>query len=364
MGPMSVSFALPRVTAEKGLTLREAEAFPETLYAVSDQAELNGTCRNDVFLLISGPTKLAGRFENDVWAFSDSIHFSGHAMDHLRLLGKTVEVDGEVANTVSVAAGAVRIGPNAVLKNGLAVIGEDVILAGQVEGNARIRATRATLSGQVTGDLDLEATDIVVLSGTRIDGDFIYTGERDLILDQGVVVTGKMFRRPPAEAPSLASQARFAAGLYGSALLVALPLVFFFPRGVSRSVRRLRKGFGRCLLVGAALFSLTPFLALLAAATVIGLPLSGVLLGVCGLALYLGHIVTAVWVGSLLLGRRGPQSFDRVFPVLAIGLLVGYSLWLVPAAAILIGGVASLAGAGALLLAATGRIEPPPLPVK
>ncbi|MDZ4198698.1 MAG: hypothetical protein U1E27_05355 [Kiritimatiellia bacterium] len=359
-GAASVAQAVPRVVAVENLELREGEVFEGDLLVTAQKAQLDGICRNDLFLFVGGTANLAGEFQNDVWALGEAIAFSGQGRDHVRLFGQSVEITGSAANSVVALGGTVLIGPEAVLSRGVWILAKEAIVGGRIEGGASIRAARITISGYVGGDLELDTTDLVVLSGTHVAGNLIYTGETDRVFDRGVTVDGEIIRRPPpVVVSSFRTRATLAAGLWISSLLTGVFFLFFLPRVVGAASRRLRSGFWVCVLTGAISLTLIPILALLGLVTGIGIPLALVLLASGALVFYFGHLVLALRIGSLLLGRRGEQSFGATFPVLAVGLFVQYALLLIPAVAFVAGFFLSAAGAGALILAAAGRTPPP-----
>jgi len=355
--------AMPRVTTLDQLEVRAGESLPDEWIVVAQKARIAGNCGDDLFLLSAKNAELSGQFENDVWVLSETLNLSGTVRDHARLVAKTVEILGSVGNGVTTIGSTVRFGPDARVRGGVRVMAEEAILMGRIEGGAKIRALRVTVAGQITGDLDVESGDLVFLPGARIEGNLLYTAESDLTLAEGVTVTGETVRRAPeGKTVSLQSSGLSVILLYVSALLAGIPFVFFLPRPAGGAVRRLRKNFWICMLTGAVAFPIFSILTVASAASMIGLPLAGVLAASGALAFYLGHIVTALWLGGLVLQRRGMHSFGGVFPALAVGLLIPYALTLVPVAGLLVGFLMAMAGAGALILETAERPAVHPLP--
>lgn len=358
--------AIPRLDVMEALEVAEGQALPGECVVVAQTARVAGTCNDDLFLMSGKDAALSGRFENDLWAFADRILLSGEIRDHARLAGRTLQVDGVVGNGLTALGGTIRLGSESAVRGGVRLMAEEALLMGRIEGDAKVKARSVTLSGQITGDLDVETPDLVLLPGARVEGGLFYTAAADLTLPEGVTVAGGVHRRPPAGPAPLRTRAMGAMGLYFTALFSGLAFLALLPRAAGGAVRRLRANFWVCLFAGGAAFFLLPLAAFAAAITGLGLPLAAVLAAAGFLAFYLGHLAAALWLGSVLLHRRGEQSFGSVFPAMLAGLALFYFASLLPAAMVLsVWMVLVLAGAGAMILEAVGRPSvpvPPPLP--
>lgn len=358
------ALAFPRMVPMEALDVPADQALPTECGVIAQTARIAGACGDDLFLAAAKDAALSGRFGNDIWVFADRILMSGEVRDHARLAGRTMQVDGIVGNGLAALGGTIRLGSESIVRGGVRLMAEEVLLMGLVEGNAKVKARSVTLSGRITGDLDVEAPDLVLLPGAQVEGGLFYTAESDLSLPEGVTVAGGCHRRPlPGPAP-LRTRAVGVFGLFAAALFAGAAFLALLPRAAGGAVRRLRGNYGACWLTGLAALFILPSAAVLAAATGVGLPL-GVALAAAGfLVFFLGHLAAALWLGSVLLLRRGEQSFGRVFPALAVGLLVLYGLSLSPVLGLFAWLALGLAGGGALILQAIGRSTgsgPPPL---
>lgn len=358
--------AIPRVDVMEALDVAEGQALPGECVVIAQTARVAGTCNDDLFLMSQKDAVLAGRFENDVWTLADRILMAGEIRDHARLAGRTMQIDGVVGNGLTAFGGTIRLGSESVARGGVRLMAEEALLMGRVEGNAKVKARSVTLSGQIAGDLDVEALDLVLLPGARVEGGLFYTADADLTLPEGVTVGGGVHRRPiPGPAP-LRTRAMGAFAFFSAALVAGAGFLGLLPRAAGGAVRRMRANFWACLLAGTAALILLPLAAAVAAATGVGLPLAAALMAAGFLAFYLGHLAAALWLGSVFLLRRGEQSFGSVFPALAMGLAIVYFASLLPpAVGLALWMTLGLAGGGALILEAAGRPSapvPPPLP--
>lgn len=325
--------------SQERLDIPAGGATTNELWAQARTITFAGTAIDDCFLLADLVTQpstnaiptllLSGTFRSSVWAAGDTVHMTGAATRHARLAAlKTCTIDGDAGGNLMAFAPAIVIGPVAVIRGGVLLIGQDIIVDGKIEGDARIMGTKVTLAGQFSGNLDITADDITVLPGTAIAGNLVYRMDGDLVLDSRTTLGGKMIKReilqPPAESFT-ASSLMLQLGLFAGALLVGMLFVSLMPGIVALSVHKLSESAWRCVLFGFVAFSLVPMTAFFLLFTLVGIPLSIMLMLAYCILMYAAKIVTALFLGHLLLKRKGPLSPRLLFPVMALGLLILYA---------------------------------------
>ncbi|HKL21775.1 MAG TPA: hypothetical protein VJ904_08215, partial [Tichowtungia sp.] len=107
---------------------------------------------------------------------------------------------------------------------------------------------------------------------------------------------------------------------------------------------------GTCALAGFAGLVVLPMGAFFLLLTLIGIPLSLLILLFYLILLYLSKIAVALWIGSALLRRR-PFDRQKAAAPLALGLLILYSLTVIIAAEMIVHILVIILGLGALLIA-------------
>jgi hypothetical protein len=110
---------------------------------------------------------------------------------------------------------------------------------------------------------------------------------------------------------------------------------------------RIRRQFGLSVLTGFILMVVVPVAALLVLLTVVGIPLSLVVMFLYLATLYPGQIFAALWLGDWLLGRLG-RTGASPYLAMTVGVIVLVIVVAVPFAGWLLRLVAILAGFGAL----------------
>ncbi|MBU1694696.1 MAG: hypothetical protein KKC51_12125 [Verrucomicrobia bacterium] len=352
--------------------LADDQAVTNELWLLTAAADIRGTVEDDL-IAVGSTLIVAGDLRRDLWALGESVDFTGRSAGHVRIAGRTLEVRGTTSGNLLAIGQSVRLSAESEVSGDAVLLGEDVVVEGRVRGRTRIFAPRVTLSGKFDGTVHLNAQDIVVQPGTEIRGDLVYTSSRDLILDQRVVLSGELIREEPVapvfQRPTmgLSQVVSIQVLLFSAALLVALPFLAAFPGYAGRSVQWLKHSGWKCALAGFAAFGLFPMAIIILPFTLIGIPLSAVLLLLFLLLLYISKLVVGLALGGWILRRRGPLTFWRAMSTLGFGLVLLYVLVSLPGIGLAVWLLCLWLGLGSLILAAViptpaATAEPPPLP--
>jgi len=310
------------------------------LWISASSIEIKGQAKNDLFLLAAGQSwkdqnekdgtvLLSGQLENDVWALGNTISLTGDIQDHARLLARIITVNGSVSNNSIFAGNSIHLTQTARMGRDVLVLGENVIMEGNVDGNLIIFCKSVTLAGKCAGNVRMAAGDIVVLPQTQITGDLIYSSPAELVLDKGVVLRGRLIReaeeiskaerKPLISWPSLLLQS----WLFTGALCVGALMMFLFPVFLNESAAQIQTSTWKCMAVGFVAVCLVPMACFFLAISLIGLPLA-LLTALTFIVLsYLCKISVALVIGTLITRRKlqGP----RMFPVMGLGLVLLYA---------------------------------------
>lgn len=343
------------------LNLRTNETYAHELVAFAAKADIQGVVQDDLFL--AGETlSLGGRYASDVWAFGgERVTFTGRAEDHARLAGRVVLVEGEVARGTWLVGETVRIAPGARLKGDVSVLAQDFICLGTIEGRLSATSPKMTLGGRVGGDAEIVAEDLVVQSGAQFGSNLFYSASERLRLDRKEQVAGELIRRDQP-AGAAAGTLWIARGfLFLGSYAVGLLFLLLFPGMAGGAARRMRTGWWRPMLAGSLVFAAGPFVAAMAFASLVGIPIALALTAGGGLMLLLAPVGPAIALGGFLGGLRGPQPAGAAVRAYTIGLVAIHLLAALPGAFLPVFLVVTMLGGGAVLLAAFAAGRPPPM---
>jgi cytoskeletal protein CcmA (bactofilin family) len=272
--------------------------------------------------------------DEDLQVFAGSVVVRGTVNGDVEAFAGTVRIEGTVDGDVNAFGGSVDIAEGATVTGDLNAAGEDVILGGSVGGDATVGA------------------EVVRLLGTaEVGGDLNYDGQ--LARDDGAVVGGTVsvaddiVEFAPVDVGPLAPLFRFygllASLLLGAVLLLALPGVADRVSATALDEPARSGGVGLLALVA------VPFVLVLFAITVIGIPITLV-----GALLFAVLAWVATVYGRLALGNwlLGFADVDSRWAGLLVGFAVVWLLGFVPVVGTVADLVVFLLGLGALALVA------------
>lgn len=331
---------------------RDAETLRDEMWISAQTVTISGEAQNDLFASAGDTLSLLGRFQGDVWGAGNQVIAGGVFDDQLRLLARTVQVSGTLHDSLTALGNTIQIEQTAVLDKNLFCFSENVISQGHVRGNVKIIVQKATVGGQIDGNLSITAQEIVLLPGTVLNGNLTYTAPKELVLSPSVMLNGKLIRTfeepPPRQFLNSDLAGHFTFAL--AALLTGLVFSAVFPRYSLSSAALLQTSRTPCLLTGFAAFFLIPIAAVLILFTFVGLPLSILLILFYMILLYLSKIIVGFWLGALILRRKELTPRNRS-TTLAAGLLIIYALTAFTAISLTVNLLVIISGLGALLRA-------------
>ncbi|MDH3308547.1 MAG: hypothetical protein OEO77_13650 [Acidimicrobiia bacterium] len=306
------------------------ETFGENLYAFAGTIEVNGTLDGDL-VASAGSISIDGTVTGDVTVAGGQLTVSGEVGGDIRFAGGQLQVDGLVEGDVAVVGGSVDldgdVGSDVLFGAGQVNIKGDV--AGQIYGGAGNYERTGTVVGpeDVTVDVDEEptATDRVVGGLYRFIALFLVGALVLLVARRPLETVLTRARQRPG--------ASLLSGLVALAAVVAL-LVVSIVLGIIWSIVFGLSGLG--LLVGTYWFAFFVLWVLVALALFL-------------LVVYAAPIVTAITGSRLILA--GQDSVWLQLGALALGLVVYLVVTAIPFVGWLIGVVAVLLAAGAIVLA-------------
>jgi hypothetical protein len=253
--------------------------------------------------------------------------------------------DGHVGDQV-VLAGDVFV-PRGTVVGEVVVFSGSVTIAGVAQGDVVVLDGPVTISGQVGGDVVGLHGQIRLLGTAQVTGDVLAGG--DVVMSSGAQVGGTIrhgvrftLADPAAALGALVASVAIAV----SALLALLLMLLIAPRGLERTAEVGTGSPGTTTVWGVLVYLGVPVAGLVAAATVLGLPLAfAALLGV-GLFWLVGLAVTSFVIGRVFI--RPPRSrIGALFAGWGVTAVIG----LVPVFNVVWWVLASVFGMGAVVVA-------------
>lgn len=359
---------------------------PRTSDAVETRKSPNGQVTvaageviNDTLVAAGQTVVVDGDVNGDLFAFGQTVTVRGKVSGNLVTAAETTTVEGSVGGSIMTAGRAVQlvtaqvsgnlfgvgrdleIGQGSNVAGNSLTIGDTAEINGSVGIDARGVGRNFRIAGKVAGDVDFRGERVDLLPTANVGGNLTtHTGDVDnVLIADGAVVGGSIDRQGVKRSQQRNRYARpgFYVGLvvsFAAAYLAGLALLWLFPAlraypmsGAMDALRSAGIGFAAAVVL--------PVAAIIACATIIGLPV-GIVTFILGLlGLYLSQPVIGQVIGrKLFRGETGEPNF-------AVTLLVGLAIVIVATNLPFIGGLLGLlvaiTGLGVMLQLIYARVS-------
>lgn len=333
--------------------------FGSDYFGAGGMLNLTEPVEGDAFLT-GGHVATASQVQGDLVAVGGEVSIGGAVGDDLYAAGGKVQFDAIVDGNARVAGGDVNVGPATVVAGGLSLTGGQIVFEGVAHEYLQASGGSVRIDGEVVGDAEVRAKELVIGPGARIGGRLVYRGPTEPTIPEGAVITGGVEFHEEAVGRHFGSvrpAVRDAATGIGTFLwflgvfVAGALFVLLLPGFTTEAAAAIGKKPLPSLGLGLAILVCVPFVAVVLVITIIGIPVALLLMSLYLLVLFLGWVTAA-----LFLAQRGLEALRPGRPTTRgwqlLALLLGLlALWLVrqiPLVGGLIGFLALLAGIGAL----------------
>lgn len=299
----------------------------------------------DVRQLVNGDVTVAG----------GSVNVSARVGDDVRVAGGTIIVAGEVGGEVVAVGGTVTLAPEAKVGGRTWVAGGRVAVAGRLGRGLKVAAGSVSVAGEIDGDVQLAARTIEILPTARIGGNLTYTSPSPAKIDPGAQIRGRVtYRRSDlAERAARFGRVFFLVArvvLLAGAIVAGVVLLLLLPGFTLAAAQTIRHHFWKSLGVGLLIFVVTPVVAIIAVASIVGIPVGLTLVALYPVALVVGYLTAAGFlgdVGARLIGHTAEPTTGRRMLWLVGALIVLALVRLIPIVGAIAAWLVVLIGLGA-----------------
>ncbi len=346
-----------------GETIVKRGTIPDDFYVAARTVEIAARVQGDLAAAGQRVT-ITEAVDADVITAAETVQINAPIADDLRTVGRMVTIAGPVGGHVVAAGETVTLTTDGRTGSWAWMAGRDVQVLGDVGGELKTAAQHVVIGGTVDGDVTVYAENVRVLGGAHIRGAFHYHGGENPAIADGAIIDGDITRSTRPDDGETGGDADDgvdvgAAIVFGLSMLVVgavylLGFPVFSEEAARRGTRRMLTSLG----LGIAALIVTPFVAVLAMITLIGLPL-----GLAVLALYPVMLLVGYVNGIAAVGHVGVRRWRRtdtpgrraVITAFVVALLALVLLQIIPYVGALLGIVIWLLGIGSLVLALAGR---------
>ena len=304
---------------------------------------------------VSGDAILIGR---------DVKYHSAIGGDYLGVGGQQT-IGGRIHGSVRAVGGEIHV--SGVIDRNATIAGGSVVMdsTGDIGRNAYFTGGTVQLSGTVRGGL-LASGGAVILDGT-VDHD-VEVGAGELRVGPHAVITGALRYRVPARKVHIDPAARISGTVTAlpvstgwgpkhwlwmlGFILVGVVVVAVFPRFTTEAAAILAARPVRSGLVGFGWFILVPIAIIIAAVTIIGLPLALLTTLLYVVLVSVSSIPFSVWVGGRLLSGRARAGRQGAIMNFLVGDILLLAVGLIPVLGPIVTAIAGCLGLGSIVLRA------------
>lgn len=296
----------------------------EDAYVAATTGRVDGRIEGDL-VIATESLQISGVVTGDVLvAARGTVEVDGTIEGSLRGIARRVVLRGEVGDDVGIVTAnldlAGRVGRDVIGLGGWASI------EGAVGRDVRGRFVSASVVGNVGRDVEVTIDTIEIESGAVVGGDVVYQAVDAAEIATGAAIGGQLIQLP-TDAPFFAGLVLTVASVVGflGYVLGGIALLWALRASAARAIAAVTLQPLRTLGVGAAAIVVGPLVVVLTAATLVGLPLALVMLGIVLIGAFFGSVPLVAAVGMRLLGGRG-GSFGGFILVAVVGRLLA-ALW-------------------------------------
>ena len=304
------------------VTVAANETVDDTLLATGNTVRVEGVVNGD--LLAFGQTvEVRGTVKGDVVTGAKRVVVTGTVEGRIYNFSQSLDLEGQLGHSLYGFAQSLRVDDRSHVGEGVVVAAGEVSLEGDVKRSVDIMGSgNADVSGSVGRDLTMFGGRSLTLTDTaRVGGNLSARVRelKDVHIADGATIAGKrdiqlQVRQSPYSHPRFYFHQAI---WFASAMLVGWLGLVFFPGFFRATTQAVGSGW-TSLGLGIGVLAGAPVAMIVIAITLVGFPISLMLLVVYLTAVYLAKIWVGAFLGWLLLKPAGGTKGDWV-----LGLLVG-----------------------------------------
>lgn len=345
------------------VTIGSEEIIDEDLYLSGGTVIINGTVNGDVW--IAGRSVIIkGRIGNGVFAAGRELTILGDVGGGIKAAGETLIIGGNVGKDLMLAGNKITIEKKASIGGDFFFGAKEASIEGNLEGNIIGGSRNITITNGIMGNVKLYTKFLTLTQTAKIKGDLTYISENEANVQSGAQVGGVTLRHIPEfrEKIKKVFPFFFFLGIVGKlvsffmALIVGLIIILLIPERLQLMADSIQKKPGLSAGWGALALFATPIGITVAFATLVGIPLSVIVLFLYLISIYISQIPVSLFVGRSIL----PQSKDRVskaflFGAFVLGLFILSLLSFIPIFGYIVSLAIILFGFGAMVVSEITR---------
>lgn len=312
------------------------ETISGNLMAAAESIIIDGSISGDLMAIGSSIT-VNGRVEGDIIALAQNIIINGEVGGNVRVIGSYININGLIARNLNAFGSEVLIGENT-------KIGWDVLLGaisarvnGDISGSIDSYVQKIFINGRVGKNVSIriyknkDADSLVIDKSAVINGDLSYSANKKLIVPENNIAGQINFNQTETkESGALTLWAWSRVFSILSIILIGLIIIFALPKQTYNLIELTKKKYLKSLLVGAIVLLIVPVLSIIMLFTIIGIPLSLVLICLWLAGIFIAKTLAALILGELIIKGALKNKKAHLFWSLLLGAVLISLLFSLP----------------------------------
>ncbi|HEY9245818.1 MAG TPA: hypothetical protein VIO11_03130 [Candidatus Methanoperedens sp.] len=330
------------------LVITKNEVVNDDIYFAGSSVTVDGTINGDL-VVAGGEIKVNGKINGSVMAAGGTITINGIVTNDIRAAGGEVRIGGNVEENVLVFSGNLILDKNARIGRDLTLGAGTASIDGSVDGNIDGGVSNLEIGGATKGNVTVRIDNSIRISpGATIGGNLEYTAPSQGEIS-GVVSGKTTFKETPARKENLMSKTTGEIIGYFMLLLIGILSLILAPGLTQKISDNVAVKPLKNLFWGLVFLIIIPIVAILLFITIIGIPLSLMLLIIYIIILYISRIYVGLWIGQYVLEKLRKGTKSRIL-TMALGLLILVICVNLPVIGILINIIIFILGFGTIIL--------------
>lgn len=341
------------------VSVPESETITGSFLGAGQHLSVSGTVTGDV-ICAGQNIDVSGTVEGDIICAGQNVTVTGNVKGNIRAAGQFIKIAGTVARNVT-AIGQ-QITNTAQVGGDMLTAGQQLISSGDITGDILAGSESVSINGIIAGNADFWTNTLSLGQNAVIAKNLTYESPNVLNLTPGATISGTILRNLPDKdtpgkfrdltKPDITDRndrIRSSFSWFAGYLILGLLITVIFPNAVERSITSMQNNPGKAFLSGILVLFLTPWIILLLAVTIVGIPVAGLLAFIYAAALIFSRIMTAILFGKIILTRyRSDKNYSPVIRTL-VGIVAAWIVFSVPLFGWLLSFTAVLWGLGGFL---------------
>ncbi len=339
-----------------GFNVRAGETHKGNVVKIAPSSSIEGTLDGDMYVT-SPEVRISGVVTGDVFVAGSQIDVSGKIEKSFRGAAGNIVIDGTIEGNVLATGGNFILGSNGHVKGNVSAYTGQFTNHGTIDGSLTFTGGTANLGGKINEDAIITADAIGIEPGAHIDGDVTYSTRRqmtaelkaitggDVVYDENAVREKKHRKSDDGDL----RPTKFGVGtwiaFFTASFLFGCAMLAVFRDQEPKVTAAISSDGLRCAGIGFVSVLVTIGLCL-SMILLITIPFVVIYLVAYVIALYLGKIPVAVWLGQVVLKRLRPAS--GIYAALLVGLVLLYLIFMIPFLGVVAQCLVALLGLGAV----------------